>query len=619
MAWEKPFKTARTLTILEDLSARLALRHATDCNIQHLLQLIRKKDYKAIVALEVDYNEYGADNILALCAYRQMLAFYQKSDFLDLGVDKELTAFLKWRKAEEACAETNRIFRSLDSGVTFLPEVAVLLSKTRLKIDEILGYVPPLHMLDLKYGPGATSSVEKKDASIQKKLGEHPTCSEQLLRSHLLPSLVRELPHWMEQHQIREYVDEDGYAVGVLDFRIEPSRLMFVPKSAKTLRSIILQPTLDSLFQLGIGRYIADRLRIRARVDIRDQTKNQRLAKLGSLNANFHGSDIVCISTVDLQSASDSIAKLLVKYLLREDWYALLNACRPSDVTTTYGLRFELEAFSSMGNGFTFPLETLIFYAMAHSVMSSMRCTSAEWDVLSVYGDDIIIPTRCFETLKMLFHAVGFSINLEKSFTTGGFRESCGADFHFGFDVRPVYVKERLSPEALFVLHNFFVRNYDGEMAQAVLSFIPEKLRLFGPDGLGDGHLVSHEYAAYRTREMRRRGWGGYYFKSYRHIPCEHPSLFPGDVASPYYVLYRRAGGVKSRQAFDRLIDRRCNYQVLLEHQCLREWWRELDHMWGLIPTGLGPVRQDGRATYSLPGSSGVEVASIYTFHAPAI
>jgi hypothetical protein len=88
--------------------------------------------------------------------------------------------------------------------------------------------------------------------------------------------------------------------------------------------------------------------------------------------------------------------------------------------------------FSSMGNGCTFGLESLIFAAAARAVGSRDFC---------VYGDDIIIETELYEPLVTLLSALGFTTNSEKSFNQGPFRESCGVDAYLGTDITPFYVR----------------------------------------------------------------------------------------------------------------------------------------------------------------------------------
>lgn len=100
---------------------------------------------------------------------------------------------------------------------------------------------------------------------------------------------------------------------------------------------------------------------------------------------------------------------------------------------------------SSMGNAFTFPLQTMIFACVLHGCYRAYGIKpvriGGSADNWGVFGDDIICRTEVFDLLcRTLAHA-GFSVNMEKSFNQGLFRESCGQDFHFGYNVRGVYCK----------------------------------------------------------------------------------------------------------------------------------------------------------------------------------
>ena len=188
-----------------------------------------------------------------------------------------------------------------------------------------------------------------------------------------------------------------------------------------------------------------DRLR-RFGIDLSSQERNKNLARIGSLTK--------ALATLDLSSASDMISIELVYHLLPIEWVFFLKYFR-TPVVEYQGNRHVLEKFSSMGNGFTFPLESLIFYALAISCVEEKEL----FDCVSVYGDDIIIPVKYYDTLVQVLTCCGFSVNKSKSFKNGPFRESCGGDYYEGIDIRPVYLKDRLSGFDAFRLHNFFSRN----------------------------------------------------------------------------------------------------------------------------------------------------------------
>jgi hypothetical protein len=239
--------------------------------------------------------------------------------------------------------------------------------------------------------------------------------------------LVSSLPSWACLQTDTDY----PAWVTPLPVVVPGNRVTFVPKNAKTDRAIAVEPTVNIWFQLGIGRVIREKMR-RHGWNLRDgQETNQALARLGSLDDS--------LSTIDLERASDTISARLVEYLLPSDWFAALNSVR-SQFGEFPGQGFApYQKFSSMGNGFTFELESLIFWALSSSVAqhngyNPFWCTS--------YGDDIVCPSGVYEELVRYLSLCGFTVNLEKSFARGPFRESCGKDYLRGSLVRPAYLKE---------------------------------------------------------------------------------------------------------------------------------------------------------------------------------
>jgi len=132
-------------------------------------------------------------------------------------------------------------------------------------------------------------------------------------------------------------------------------------------RSICVEPGLTSFYQLALGEEIRRRL-LRVGVDIRDQTRNQLLAREGSVTG--------LLATIDLSSASDTMSYELIRYLLPPDWFDLLTSFRSPSVTYK-GSVIDLEMFSSMGNGFTFPLETLVYWSLTYAASQQKNAVSA--------------------------------------------------------------------------------------------------------------------------------------------------------------------------------------------------------------------------------------------------
>jgi hypothetical protein len=125
-------------------------------------------------------------------------------------------------------------------------------------------------------------------------------------------------------------------------------------------------------------------------------------------------------ATIDLSNASDSVSMALVRFMLPAHVLKLINASRSEFVLDLNGQAHLIKKVSSMGNGFTFELMSFI-----------LTCFGKQYDKdFSVFGDDIIINKDVAEVFIKDLCAVGFVVNSDKSFTTGPFRESCGANYH---------------------------------------------------------------------------------------------------------------------------------------------------------------------------------------------
>lgn len=144
---------------------------------------------------------------------------------------------------------------------------------------------------------------------------------------------------------------------------------------------------------------------------------------------------------MDMSSASDTVCTELVRRLLPEQWFDLLDAIRIKKVILPSGEQHPLEMFSSMGNGFTFELESLIFWTLTRSVATLIKCRGK----VGVYGDDIIAPVQVAKSLTRVLPFLGFIVNQKKTFVSGGFRESCGGHYRDGRDVTPVYFRRKIT------------------------------------------------------------------------------------------------------------------------------------------------------------------------------
>lgn len=202
------------------------------------------------------------------------------------------------------------------------------------------------------------------------------------------------------------------------------------------------------------------------------------------------------LATIDLSNASDTVSRVLVELLLPRKWHELLCSLRATHTLVDKKL-VRLEKFSSMGNGFTFELETLIYGAIARVCTRIMGGNPHE---ALAYGDDIIVPKNAAAVTCKLLMFLGFTPNMSKTFQEGLFRESCGGDYFNGTLVRGHYLKELpCDPQGYIALANG-LRRLDGRWAlrawRFVLKQIPSKVRKCrGPEWLGD--IVIHDAPAY--------------------------------------------------------------------------------------------------------------------------
>jgi hypothetical protein len=193
-----------------------------------------------------------------------------------------------------------------------------------------------------------------------------------------------------------------------------------------------------------------------------------------------------------------------------------------------------------MGNGYTFELESLIFYGLVYGVCLESGCDTKD---ISVYGDDIIIPAHLTPLLFEVLDWYGFEVNSEKSYWFGPFRESCGADWFQGNDIRPFYLKERINDQSLYTFHNWAMRNCERELAAIIHEWTFPPNRIYGPDGYGDGHLLG-SFVLRKNRESKRSKWEGGFFDTYSLVPKRLKKRRAGDRLLPTYSIYTRGGSV---------------------------------------------------------------------------
>lgn len=373
---------------------------------------------------------------------------YQVTEYLSkykghkVEIDTAAVALQKFDASEVQCADTNKRIREYRSGLH--GQFSARMFRAQKKIAALLGPFS-WHCVEPFFGwsPGATFDLKRRHAQVDRKMTANPiTVSGRALE--LLESVIRCDRHWSQAILECEPVGEWSFAPSV--FEVQNScRVTTVPKSSKTDRVIAIEPTGNIYLQKGVGGYFRRCLKRRG-IDLDDQKVNQGLAEIAGRDH---------LATLDLKAASDTVSRELVFELLPVDWALALDALRSHWALKPNGERVKLEKFSSMGNGFTFELESLIFWALSDSVREEVDPRG----VLSVYGDDLIVSRSYATDLIGFLEFAGFTTNSEKSHVDGLFYESCGKHFFNDIEVTPCYQKETFRKEAEFIrAHNRLVR-----------------------------------------------------------------------------------------------------------------------------------------------------------------
>lgn len=366
--------------------------------------------------------DFIPDNYLDIESARSSLSatkYLSKATFLNLDRDLRVEALNKFNEAELVCKETNR--RIIESKYKNTLTASALLSMSR-KIDYILGSFDAEDFVNnCNFGPGATTLLRRSDASHPKKFDFENRITREAY-DFVNPWFHLCYPPWKVKFDI-----------------IGNSKIVTVPKNAKTDRTIAIEPGINLWFQKGLGSLIRKRLK-RFGIDLNDQSHNQKKCRIAS---KFNH-----LATVDFSAASDTISKELVKQILPQKWCILLDTFR-SSFGLLDGEYIHYEKYSSMGNGFTFELETLIFYTLA---LACCELSGVDDSDVSVYGDDVLIPSCVFDMYDSISKDLGFTINRQKSYSSGYFRESCGSYYWNGVCIKPIFLKEPISGKAQLLL-----------------------------------------------------------------------------------------------------------------------------------------------------------------------
>jgi hypothetical protein len=440
----------------------------TDSENKRILDLCRSKDLVELKQLSEDWGlqrtNPGDMSLYKFRAQYQISALLKSYQFSTSDDARKEAALTKFYKAESICKRMNHVDSSrkvlnyeLDESIWEAAKAFIIrvLGEELPGDDELFSRA--------RHGPGSNLDTKNGNVSPYYKYSSAPySCT--LLATDAAKNLIRSDERWYHS-LLRDFCEREGItnlaigvgnrklgtktsyaAMGPVDWekfdnfwpsvlKIVPgNKISFVPKNAFTERTIAIEPAMNLMLQLGVDGFIRKRLK-RYGVDLDSQDKNQLLARRGSQDDSLES-----FSTLDLSMASDTISVAICRQLLPSQWFDYLMKIRSPEGTVGEET-ISYEKISSMGNGCTFAIESLIFASLCYGVMRvEAGPNPLSYDDFACFGDDLIVKTKYVGSLISILRKSGFALNVEKSFERGPIRESCGADWLSGQPVRPVLI-----------------------------------------------------------------------------------------------------------------------------------------------------------------------------------
>lgn len=409
--------------------------------------------------------------------YNQLNCLFKKYRFEhDMFSDDEL----KTETLKKFHSDQSRICRRDD----FSYRAKVVLSAARKIAKQILGpYNPEKTWEYARFGKKSSIGCPLNLAYIDEKLTNMAAftgsseCSKWFLsgvhKDYILKQLLEEMPTLLKNKGKH------------FNFEHESLSLVLVPKSWKICRSITPLTLLSLFYSFGVGEQVTNRLK-EVGLDISKlQLKHRNIIQRFSRTRNDTTIGGL-VATADLSSASDSITSRLLNRILPRDWYMAVKKTFCHQLLVD-GVPHYTDSILPMGNGLTFPVETLIFYCIIKAVGTLSRTDG----IFSVYGDDLIYPSKLHGYISTIFAECGFVMNLEKTFVTYPYRESCGAEYYRGIDVRPFFLpgQHQLLTSSkylawLYQLYNGLARRWDECEIRRTLTLILAEIQYISDKGI---------------------------------------------------------------------------------------------------------------------------------------
>lgn len=207
---------------------------------------------------------------------------------------------------EAQCAATNaRLARYLSDtqNLRDSADVAVddFIRRWRKEVKRVLGKVS--YVLEPRFSPGSTLSDSGMNVSLPDKLTSQPTCYSS------------SLPFYREAFMFTPIFEKNPQPL------IKRANKFFtVPKDSFKDRGCCMEASVNVSLQLAVGALLKKRYKQSYRYSMESRPlRHQRLARVASAGRRQ-------LSTIDLSNASDTVSYNLVKLLLPEEWFVLLNS-----------------------------------------------------------------------------------------------------------------------------------------------------------------------------------------------------------------------------------------------------------------------------------------------------
>jgi len=277
-----------------------------------------------------------------------------------------------------------------------------------------------------RHGPGAVATGEKLEQKWE--------------FSRLYSGIHRKYPYY-DYYVVggsREILDRVQWYKNLERLDVGEAKVVLVPKDSRGPRLISCEPLEYQWIQQGLDRALRRHLEshwlTRGQVNFSDQSVNRQIALESSTHHAF--------ATLDLKDASDRVSVQLIEKIFPMEMIPFLLAVRSHATRLPDNRVVALAKYAPMGSATCFSVEATCFWAICAAAVSTHRGSRAEaCSSVYVYGDDIIVPTTCFEIVVEALNSVGLKVNESKSFYRGDFRESCGMDAFKGVNVTPTRIK----------------------------------------------------------------------------------------------------------------------------------------------------------------------------------